>query len=259
MAKSFTPLFSFTVPQSREVDETITRVEGEGATALTVTETKKVTKVINVPFCFKVPSRLEDEEGDIVQASWWSRFIERGIMAEAMLIKLYTNQGGTMPEQYRASLDGLNSQLFDTELKLQEAEVLHKGDMAVLGPLRLQYFDLREKITAIHRSQAPYFENTAEAKSREKHIEWLVLHMSHWKPVAADESLGEWQPFFAGKTTDDKLVSYDRLREEDNVLLAAARERLELVATFYSSSKGQVTGQQIGAFLETDEELAANA
>lgn len=250
--KSFTPLLTFSVSVSREVDKVDTRVED----GKTITETTKVTKTVNVPFCFKKPSRPEDEEADIVRASSWYRFVDRGVIPEAMLIKRYTEAGGTMPAQYKQLLDTLQVEFFALEMELTKAEVEHKGNDEVLRPLRLKYFDLRERMTQIHRSQAPFFENTAESKAREKHVEWLVLHMAHFKPHRADETQGEWTPFFEGETTDQKLASYDRMVEAKDELLAGAQETLKLVALFYSSSNGKMTTQQVEALVD-EEKLAS--
>ena len=224
------PLHEFTVSTIKEVDQTNTRVED----GKTITETVKVSKTINLPFCMKIPSRMENEEADIVRAVWWTKFLERGVMSEPMLIKKYTNDGGTLPQEDRTLLNDLQAEFSAVQLELAEAEVLHKDSPDILRPLRLKFFDLREKITAIHRSQAHYFENTAEAKAREKHIEWLVLNMAYYKQYHADESLGEWEPFFPGKTMDEKLGVYDKMLEERNELWAKAKGMLELLATFYS-------------------------
>ena len=253
MSKPFPILHSFTVSTERLVDQETTRVENEGTPqAKTVTETTKVTKTVNLPFCMKLPSRPENEEADIVRAVWWTKFLERGIMSEPMLIKKYTNEGGTLPQEDRTLLNDLQAEFSAVQLKLAEAEVLHKDSPDILRPLRLKFFDLREKITAIHRSQAHYFENTAESKAREKHIEWLVLNMAYYKPYNADESLGEWTPFFPGKTMDEKLAVYDKMLEERNELWIKAKGMLELLATFYSSSNGSVTGDEIQNFLVED-------
>lgn len=251
--KPFPALHSFTVAVERPVDVITTKIENEGTPqAKTVTETSKVTKTVNVPFAFKSPSRPEAEEADIVRAVWWTKYMERGVITEAILIKKYTNEGGTLPEEDRKLLNDLQTEFADVQVKLTEAEVLHKDSPELLRPLRLRFFDLREKITAIHRSQSPYFENTAEAKAREKHIEWLVLNMAYFKQYHSDESLGEWEPFFPGKTMEEKLAVYDKMVEEKNELWAKSKSMLELLATFYSSSNGTVTGAEISDFLIED-------
>lgn len=243
--KPFPAFHIFDVSSEREVDQVNTRVED----GKTITETTKVKKTVLLPFCFKFPSRTEREEADIVRAVWWTKFMERGVTTEAMLIKRYTNEGGTLPNEYRQLLEQLQTEFLDVQVKLTEAETLHKDEPDILRPLRYRFFDLREKITEIHRSQAPYFENTAEAKARQKHIEWLVLNMTYHKKMNADETLGEWVPFFAGKTMDEKLDYYDKLVEKEDELWAKAKSMLELLATFYSSSGGNISSEEINDFL----------
>jgi hypothetical protein len=243
--KPFPAFHQFTVDSEREIDQVNTRVED----GKTITETTKVKKTVSLPFCLKLPSRTEREEADIVRAVWWTKFMERGVTTEAMLIKRYTNEGGTLPNEYRTLLEQLQTEFLDVQVKLTEAETLHKDEPDILRPLRYRFFDLREKITEIHRSQAPYFENTAEAKARQKHIEWLVLNMTYHKKMNADESVGEWEPFFTGKTMDDKLDYYDKLVEKEDELWAKAKSMLELLATFYSSSGGNISSEEISDFL----------
>lgn len=242
------PLHEFTVSISKEVDQINTRIEGDK----TITETVKATKVVNIPFCIKVPSRPENEEADIVRAVWWTKFMERGVVTEAALIKKYTNDGGTLPDEDKKLLEALNLEFIDVQMKLKEAEILNKDEPEILRPLRIKFFDIREEITKIHRSQAPYFENTAEAKAREKHIQWLVLNMSYFKPHQPDESQGEWQPFFVGKTMEEKLTYFDSLVEKRDELWVKARGMLELIAALYSSSNGRITGEEIANFALED-------
>lgn len=247
-AKSFPIFHAFDVSVTREIDQVNTRVED----GKTITETTKVTKPVSVPFCLKLPSRMESEEADIVRAVWWTKFMERGVITEALLIKKYTNEGGTLPDEYRKLLEQLQAEFLEVQVKLAEAESLHKDEPDILRPLRIRFFELREKITEIHRSQSPYFENTAEAKARQKHIEWLVLNMSYYKQVKPDETVGEWEPFFVGKTVDEKLDCYDKMVEKKDELLMNAKDMLTLLATFYSSSGGNISSEEISDFLLED-------
>lgn len=223
--KTFKPLFEFTVNLERELDETNTRIED----GKTITETVKVKRQVHVPFCIKAPSRAEKEEAEIERAAWLNKYVERGLMLEAMLIKRYVDEGGTMPKEYQKQYQELQSELLELERKMMELEVVDK-DNPELKSIRSRFFDVREQMIEIQKSQSIYFEDTAEAKSRLKKIEWIALHLSYFRPVKADGELEDWTPFFKGETTEDKLESYDKMVENLDVLLSKAKPALWFMA-----------------------------
>lgn len=223
--KAFKPLFEFTVNQEREVDETNTRVED----GKTITETIKVKRSLNIPFCMKAPSRSEKEEAEIVRASWVNKYEKAGLMLEAMLIKKYVDEGGTLPSQYQKQYQDLQNQLFELERQIQETEIKDRN-APELRDLRAKFFDVREEMIAINRTQSQFFEDTAEAKARLKKIEWLTLHLAYYKPLNESGEPGEWTPFFKGNTTEEKLDSYDAMVEALDPILAKAKGPLTFMA-----------------------------
>lgn len=223
--KSFKELFSFDVSLPRDVEETNTRVED----GKTITETVKVARNVSIPICLKTPSRAEKEEAEIERAVWLNKYVERGLMLEAMLIRKYVDQGGTLPQQYQKEYNSLQVELFELEKKIIEAETLDK-DNPELKEFRRRFFEVREEMIAIQKTQAHYFEDTAEAKARLKKIEWYVLHLSYHKPVNEKGEIGEWTPIFKGETTEEKMDDYDAKVEAQDPLLAKARPVLSFMA-----------------------------
>lgn len=251
MNKSFTPLYQFTVSLPREVDQVNTRIEGEGAAAKTVTETTKVTKVVNIPVCLKRPSRVEREEADVERAVWETHFITKGILPQALLLKTYANYGGILSEDEKLRFNRMQADLLLTETELRRLQVNDKDNTSAIEAAAIKLVGLRQQLIDFQQERAVFFNNTAEAKARQKLIEWLVLHLSYSQAVNPDESFGEWVPLFAGADTEAKLVSFDKMVEDNHELFAKARNMLEFLATVLASSDGSVSKEEVEAFAET--------
>jgi len=240
--KSFKPLFEFTVNLEKEVKEINTRVED----GKTITETVLNKRAVHVPFCIKSPSRAEKEEAEIERAAWLNKYVERGLMLEAMLIKKYVDEGGTMPKEYQKKYQLLQSELIELERKMIEIEVVDK-ESPELKVLREKFFQIREQMIEIQRSQSIYFEDTAEAKARLKKIEWITLHLSYYRPLNEAGEPGEWTPFFTGATTEDKLKSYDEKVENLDVLLSKAKAPLSFMAAALAHDSN-MTKEEVEAY-----------
>ncbi len=247
MATKLTPLHEFTISLSQQVDQVTTRVEGDK----TISETTKVEKPVNVPVCLKRPSRVEKEEADLERAVWETHFITKGILPQALLLKTYANYGGILSEGQKKDYQKMQADFLLAETELRRLQVTEPESKESINTLANQMVDLREQILDFQQEQAVFFNNTAEAKARQKLIEWLVLHLSFYKPVKADESLDEWTPLFAGKTTDEKLASFDKMIEENSELFGKSRSMLEFLATVLASSEGPISKEDIEAFAAT--------
>lgn len=248
-----TPLYTFSVRSQREVPETTTREEG----GKTISETVKVAKTVNIPFCFKKPSREEREEADLQRSIWWSKFFEAGVLPHALLVKKYSDAGGILDTHDRTIQD----ELFRAEqdwLKLSSSKAETDEEKDALDKARRRFLDLRQSFVEIQQQQAPFFENTAENKARQKLAEWLTLNLSYYKPEgylegtdSKEHEKHEWKPFFPGETTEEKLRAFDKMVDEQNELLAKAQPVLTFFATVWASSDGNVTKEEVEAFAET--------
>lgn len=249
--KSFVPLYQFTVAIDKLVDQTTERTEGEGAAAKTISETIKVTKKVNLPVCLKRPSRVEREEADVERAVWETNFITRGVLPKALLLKHYANYGGILSDEEKTHFTKMQADFVLVETELRRLQVNHPDDKTAIEAAAINLVDLRQKLLDFQQERAVFFNNTAEAKARQKLIEWLVLHLSYQQVINPDETLGEWVPLFAGKTTEDKLVVFDQMIEDSHEVFAKARNMLEFLATVLASSDGSVSKEEVEAFAET--------
>lgn len=241
------PLYELTVNIEREVEETNTKVED----GKTITETVKVKRQLNMPIAFKTPSRAEREEADIERAAWVNKYHERGLMLEAMLIKKYVDEGGTLPKQYQKEYQELQAELLDIEKKLIEAEIVEKDNPENIKSLRKQFFNIRERMIDIQRTQSQFFEDTAEAKARLKKVEWLTLHLSYYKPLNKNgEPEVDWVPFFKGETTNEKMEYYDSLVQQQDEILMKAKPIFSFLATIVAH-ESEMTQEEIQSYIES--------
>lgn len=241
------PLHELTVSLQKEVNETNTRVED----GKTIAETVKVKRAVNIPICIKTPSRAEKEEADIERAAWVNKYHERGLMLEAMLIKKYVDEGGTLPKQYQKEYQDLQNDLLETERDLLEKETIDKENEDGIRALRRKFFDVRERMIEIQRTQSQFFEDTAEAKARLKKVEWIVLNLSYYRPVnEAGEPQEEWVPFFTGDTIEAKLDYYDSLVQKQDPLLMKAKPLLSFLGTILAH-ESDMSKEEIESYTES--------
>lgn len=239
-------LYEFTIQSPKEVTEQVTRTEGDKV----ITEATKVTRNVSVPFALKVPSRMEREDIDVERSIWWSRYVERGILPTALVNKIYSNNGGILDNVDQVILAEYQARFMEAEVELKRLEVNEPTNKEALEAARLAFMKHRNAILRIQTDNAVFFENTAEAKARDKVIEWVLLHMTYYRPAKEDGSNGEWTPFFAGQTTEDKLTAFDAMVEKGDDLWDKARDILRFLAVF-TTDGGVADPVQIADYLGT--------
>lgn len=238
----FRILYNFTVFSESLVDETTSREEN----GQTISVTTKVPKRTPAYFAFKEPSRAEREDADVERAIWWNKFVERGLKPQAELMKKYSNVGTSMSDEQKSAYRQKRVDLLKLEQELKRLFINEGENTAQIEETALKLEELRDDIVAFEREQSSFFENTAEAKAREKLIEYLVLHLSYFR---LDESK-DWEPFFKGANTAEKLNSFDRLVEEQSELLAKARTQLEFLAAVRASNSGPISRDRLEEFIK---------
>ena len=250
-------LYTFEVSLPQLVDETTTRIED----GKTITETSKITRPVSTPFGLKIPSRMEREDIDVERSVWWSRYVERGILPTALVNKIYANNGGILDNVDQVILAEYQARFMAAEVELKRLEVNEPENKAALEAARLAFMQHRNAILRIQSDNAVFFQNTAEAKARQKVIEWVLLHMTYHRPAKPDGTDGEWVQFFAGQTTEDKLAAFDAMksavgalerRNADLLALTIEKDRLyqnERVKPRWGSPFAWTTAAALGAIL----------
>lgn len=238
-------LHEFTISVPREVDETNTRVED----GKTITETIKVKRTLNIAFGFKKPNRVEAFNAELERSVWETKFVTAGILPQALLLKVYANHGGILSNEDTKYYNQLQADLLITETDLKRLQVTEPEKKEEINTAALKLMTLRDEIINFQQKQSVFFANTSEAKAREKLIEWLVLYMTYYRPVNEAGEPGDWKPFFEGKTTEDKLTSFDNVADRQDELWLKAKDMIELIATLYASN-GSVDSENLALYAE---------
>jgi hypothetical protein len=163
------------------------------------------------------PSRRLKEDGEIMFAAQTSKFVKAGILPKAAWSTLLSNGGGSISDQDRELYGNLLISLRDKSFELQKILVIREGSTGLdkeaekkIDELTIELNDIKNDLQAFENTQASIFENTAEAKARNKTIMWWVCKIS--KEITPDSV----EDILKGADYDEKLDYYDSLEDEED-------------------------------------------
>jgi len=168
-------------------------------------------------------SRKQKELCDLFFSSTVSKYIKAGILPRAAYKVTLENSGGTISDSEKQENVDYRTQLFDLSLDLGDKQIKPEADRSSeeqkqIEELRGEMKIIQEKIISFESEQFMIYENTAEAKARNRTIIWLLLNLSY-------EKIGEkYENIFKGKDLEEKLDEYDDL--EDNKFLIKVLSRI---------------------------------
>jgi hypothetical protein len=213
--KSIKELYSFSIEREKEVE------------VIEETEAGKLTRVekqlVPVKIILKKPSRIDVERIDEYYAISWSQLVRNGVLTKPQLLKLYSDEIGTMTNADQESYFDLYHKYFE----LKESFIAKKGAGEEAVELEKQIQKIYMDIQDIENKQASVFDQTAEVKARNKTIQWLMLNLTFMeeneKPV----------PFFKGNTLDEKADYYYESIESKESFFEKVVDRAALTWSFW--------------------------
>jgi hypothetical protein len=159
------------------------------------------------------PTRRLREDGELFYSVEVSKFAKAGVLPKAAWNTILSNGGGSISDKEREIYGNLLITFRDKSFELQSiliknvterSEEEKKRSDELLGELE----DIKKEIQTFEASQISIFENTAEAKARNKSILWWVLNLSY-------ENINDkYEPIFEGETFNSKLDLYDAFEED---------------------------------------------
>lgn len=221
-------LYEFTVDKEYEEDKTEEREEN-GQKVSVVTKEKKRKPVY---FCFKKPNREERDEAEIVQAAYLSYCVTRGILTEAMLSKTYGNYGGVMTDDERKYYADLLAQFNEKKADFQIKSLGESVPKEELTQINSDLMSISIKIRQFQSQQNAFFENTAEAKAKNRMIEYLALTLLYFK----EDEKQDYKPYFKGASMDDKIKYAETLEEKEDNFYISVRNKITLFSAFYANA-----------------------
>jgi hypothetical protein len=166
-------------------------------------------------FALLKPNRRLREDGELFYAAETSRFAKAGVLPKAAWGTILSNGGGSISDQEREQYGTLLLRFRDLSFELQTILIKGEGERSETEKLRSDELindldDIRKDIQNFEASQIAIFENTAEAKARNRTILWWVMNLSYAKNGE------DFKPIFKGETFEEKLLEYDSFEEEEN-------------------------------------------
>lgn len=187
-------------------------------------------------FCITKPTRKMKEEGELYYASKLSQFISSGILPKIVWDKIFKDNGGIVSETDKKEYSDLFIELSAARNAINQLSVKLEKDRtesekSEIEFLETQAIDIRRKMQEMEMAQINAFENTAEAKARNRTIVW-------WAATLAAEEFesGKFEPLLGSGSVDEKLDNYDSILENDQFLADCFSRINYLVTVWYLGS-----------------------
>ena len=243
-------LHTFNYTKDVEV-ETEESVKGEDGKETIKIKKENVEKQYTVGL--KSPSRRQYDEAELFNGVEISKGIKSGMLTVSLLRKRYVDDGGFMSEEEKGEyaliyidLQNKENELQSLRLNFKDLKDEEKKDK--ITEVTLEIAELRRKLFEFETQRNEIFEQTAEARARNKTILWWVLHLSHIR-----EGEGEWAPLFNGGNYEERLESYDEIveRDEDEKLDEAVQKLAYFTSFWYNGQiKSSKDFEQISELID---------
>jgi hypothetical protein len=192
-------------------------------------------ETVTKKFALLKPNRRLREDGELFYAAETSRFAKAGVLPKAAWGTILSNGGGSISDQEREQYGNLLLKFRDLSFELQSILIKGEGERTEAEKTRSDELindldDIRKDIQNFEASQIAIFENTAEAKARNRTILWWVMNLAYEKDG------DNFKPIFKGENFEDKLLEYDSFEEEENkyeFLLGVIRRITYLITLWF--------------------------
>jgi hypothetical protein len=192
-------------------------------------------ETVTKKFALLKPNRRLREDGELFYATETSRFAKAGVLPKAAWGTILSNGGGSISDQEREHYGNLLLKFRDISFELQTILIKGDGEKTEAEKNRADELindidEVRKDIQNFEASQIAIFENTAEAKARNRTILWWVMNLSYEKDG------DNYKPIFQGESFNEKLLQYDSFEEDENkyeFLLGIVRRITYLVTLWF--------------------------
>lgn len=194
-----------------------------------VTTEKTVDERVKHQFFLRKPTRSLYDEAELFYGIELSKGIKAGLLTKALLAKRYENDGGSLSdgeiERYgNLYLDFYRRTDEYQKLLIKDEENLTEEDRVEMTRLEKELTESRSTLTQFEMEQQSLYEQTAEVRARNKTILWWILQLSYSE---------DGNPYFPGKSFEDRLAIYDELSEEEDVFVNTVIQRLTYFVSFW--------------------------
>lgn len=199
-----------------------------------VTTSKLVKEEKTISVGIRKPTRRMHDDGELFHGVELSKAIKAGMMTVNLLRKRYVNDGGYMADDEKNEYAMLYLETTQKENELQKLRVNlealseeEKEDSVT--KVTLEIADLKRRMFDFETQRNQLFEQTAEARARNKAIMWWVLFLAYTREGEEEE----WKPLFNGDTYDEKYESYDELQNLGDPFFDEVSQQLAYYISFW--------------------------
>ena len=179
------------------------------------------------------PSRKMKEDGELFYASKLSSFISAGVLPKIVWDRLFKDNGGIISrsdeDEYSSLIKESVKQTIELEDLISKPE-LNRSDEEnnKISDLQASIASYKSQIQILEIAQINAFENTAEAKARNKTIVWWSANLA-----CEEASDGSVSLILGGGSIDSKMDTYDEIVETDEFLNQCLSRINYLVTVWY--------------------------
>jgi hypothetical protein len=172
----------------------------------------------NRKFCILKPTRKMKEAGELFYASRLSQFISAGVLPKIVWDKIFKDNGGIISGIDQKDYSDLFVEFSELKSSVDELSVKAEKDRTEdekgrIDFLNAQLVRVRKRMQELEMAQINAFENTAEAKARNRAIVWWAASL------ASEENLAGAPELLLGSgSMEEKLDIYDSILENDEFL-----------------------------------------
>jgi len=183
-------------------------------------------------FCILKPTRKMKEDGELYYASKLSQFISSGVLPKIVWDKIFKDNGGIISQSDQKEYSDLFVEFSEFKNSVDSLSTKPEAQRTSEENERIAFFEgqlvrVRKRMQELEMAQVNAFENTAEAKARNKTIIWWAATLG----VEEDSITGPVSLLGSG-SIEDKLDIYDSIIENDK-FLADCFSRLNYLVTVW--------------------------
>lgn len=230
METKFKELYSFTVDQEIEKEETVVKKDKKSGEEIKVTKKVKVKEPLIIKL--RRPSRRDLEEAELEFSVEMSKCVKKGILTKAMLAKKYSDTGGVMSEDEATSLVNLYKKIFDLQNEFSRLEIVqNKSDkqIARVEEITKELAEARRQIVEFESNYQSLFDHTADVKAQNRLILWYVIMLTYIQNSADEEP----SPYFGEGDFDKRLIEYYKKEESEDSLYFLITKKAATILAFW--------------------------
>lgn len=210
-------LYAFPLDRKSQIE--IEEKREENGEEITIKKKKDIVEKVDV--YLKRPTRRMYDDCNLFYSVEISKGVKMGMMTRAMIAKRYKNDGGGLSKEEQEDFAKKYNELMLKEREFQVVQLnLQEDDTMTLEERQDKLSQIVEETEELKAELEKYevvaeslYEHTAEARAARRTNMWWLFFLTYIKVENKEKGITEFNPFFEGKTFDDKAKFYEEVEE----------------------------------------------